>query len=72
MNMTDEERQQLLDHFRKVTPTMVATELVSVQPMSNAFFESWDTNAWKTEEELIAQGFEPVCPYSRLMWVKKQ
>ena len=53
-------------------PQDIAKALVSVQPM-DAAGEAWMQlyKAAKSEKELIAEGYEPVCPHIRLMWIKK-
>ena len=49
-----------------------AEELVSVQPMPNSIMSDLLKHA-RSEEELIADGYEPADPYSPapLMWIKK-
>ncbi len=47
----------------------MAKQLAEVQPMNvdvSALFK-----AGKTEAQLIAEGYTPVCPFTRLMWIKK-
>ena len=44
-------------------------QLAEVQPMNvdvSALFK-----AGKPEAQLIAEGYTPVCPFTRLMWIKK-
>jgi hypothetical protein len=51
----------------------IAREIISVQPMDRAgaaFMEI--LQAAKSEEELIAEGYEPVDPQTRLMWIKPE
>ena len=53
-------------------PDEMAKKLISVQPMDEAG-KAWMElykNA-KSEEELKAEGYEPVCKETRLMWIKK-
>ncbi len=55
--------------IRKTIPKLIAEEIVGVQPM-NADLKSI-IDLGKSEEELLAEGYEPICPITRLMWVKK-
>lgn len=52
------------------TPEQIAEEICSVQPMPNDIFADL-LKASKPEEELIAKGYESVCPSTRLLWIKK-
>jgi hypothetical protein len=65
--MIDEEQFKKL---RETIPDMIARELASVQPMpSNTFSELYSIS--KSEKELIEEGYQPVSPDTKLMWVKK-
>lgn len=76
--MSDYDLEFSADKIEEIRRTMVdkiAKEILSVQPMwsnpkvveaFNAIYE----NAM-TEEELIAAGYEPISPDTRLMWRKK-
>jgi hypothetical protein len=56
--------------LRRMTPEQMAKEICSVQPIDPKFFNDF-MKASKSESELIAEGYEPVCPATRLMWIKK-
>lgn len=48
----------------------IAREIISVQPMDGAL--DGLLKAAKSEEELIAEGYRPVDPQTRLMWIKDE
>lgn len=51
----------------------IAREIISVQPMDKAGEALFALmRAAKSEAELIAEGYEPVDPQTRLMWVKPE
>jgi hypothetical protein len=60
--------------IRKIYPDALARELADVDPegtlatgkLVKALFD-----AARPEGELVAEGYEPVCPTTRLMWIKK-
>jgi hypothetical protein len=68
--LTPEKRQELLDLIRRNYTASLADELVSVQPMNNEALKEIIENSMD-EKDLIEQGYEPVCEFTRLMWRKK-
>lgn len=62
--------QTLIDLLRKTVPAKLAEELVSVQPMGNHLLRDIMEHGM-SESELLAAGYEPVDPQTRLMWIKK-
>lgn len=69
---------ELAERVRKTSVEAMAKLLTSVQPMDGAmdgFFKNVgnpDTGVpRKSEAELYAAGYRPVCPITRLMWVKE-
>ena len=63
-------KQKLIDMIRKTAPSKIAEELVNVQPMPSDLGKRIMEHA-KTEEELIADGYEPVS-HHRVLWIKKK
>lgn len=63
-------RKELLQMIGNSIPDQIAKSLVSVQPMNPVGFKEAMDEAM-SEDELIANGYEPVCPHTRLMWRKK-
>jgi len=61
---------EVLNAVSKTIPSRIAEELVGVQPMPHDVIKNL-MDASSTEEELLAAGYEPVCPTTRLMWRKK-
>ena len=63
-------REDLKDYAQKV-----AEELVSVQPMDTpkvkAALEYFFSPDRKSGDELLSEGYVPVDPQTRLMWIKK-
>jgi hypothetical protein len=61
---------EMMAMIRKVHMDALVTDLLSVQPMNGdalqKIFESGSD-----ENDLIAAGYEPVCPHTRLMWIKR-
>lgn len=55
---------------RESSPVMIANEIANVQPMPADVFNVF-RDASMNEADLIAQGYEPIDPTTRLMWVKK-
>lgn len=56
--------------IRKMAPDAIGKELASVQPVPSDIVKEVFDNAM-SEEELIANGYEPLCPHTRLTWIKK-
>lgn len=62
--------QNLINMIRQTVPAQLAQELVGVQPIDQKVVKDLFANAMATED-LVAQGYEPVDPQSKLLWVKK-
>lgn len=62
--------QPTIDMLRKLIPSQIAAELVSVQPMNVDLSPLLEDNG-PTEQELRAAGYEPVDELTRLLWMKK-
>ncbi|QDJ96498.1 hypothetical protein Xoosp13_312 [Xanthomonas phage Xoo-sp13] len=60
---------ELRELIRKVFPAKIANDLVNVQPINTDAYAGLIKNGL-TEEELIAQGYEPVSS-TGLLWIKK-
>lgn len=59
---------ELAERIRKTGTEQLAKMLIEVQPMTGSLDGVFE-NA-KSEAELIAEGYRPACPQTRLMWVK--
>ena len=59
----------LTDSLRKSIPDEVAKQLVSVQPMDYLLLKNL-LEAGSTEEELVADGYEPISEF-KLMYIKR-
>jgi len=57
----------------KLTAKSIAEEICSVQPMGPEVYSAIGAiyEGSKSREELIKEGYEPVCPTTGLMWIKK-
>lgn len=66
----DIKTQEMLDAIRKQTPLSIAESIVSVQPIDSNFFQKLLESS-KDEEQLRADGYIPIDPLTKLMWVKK-
>jgi hypothetical protein len=62
--------QTVVDLLRKTVPAKLAEELVSVQPMDSHIMQRLLDESM-SEQELVDAGYTPVCPVTRLMWIKK-
>ena len=62
--------QTVVDLLRKTVPAKLAEELVSVQPMDSHIMQRLLDESMP-EQELVDAGYTPVCPVTRLMWIKK-
>lgn len=70
--LSPETMKVLMPQIRNIMPQRLAEQLCSVQPIqlpSDAIQQLM--SGGKTEQELIAEGYEPVCEQTRLMWIKK-
>jgi hypothetical protein len=79
-SMTDEDWKKVREDNRRLLadtinliresyPNALADELANVQSMDGNVVQGLLDNA-KSEEELIREGYKPVCPHTRLMWIK--
>lgn len=68
-NMTKEEIEIAKEEHKKWFDKQMA-DFVNIQPMNSALFKDL-YDAAIPEEQLIKEGYEPVCPSTRLMWIKK-
>lgn len=59
----------MLDMVRKFLPVSIAQEITSVQPMPSDLFSKVYEQS-KSEEQLIAEGYTPIDPATKLMWTK--
>lgn len=60
---------ELIKAIRNMVPQQIAEELVNVQPIDPKVFKDLYENAC-SEEQLIAEGYEPIDPQSKMLWVK--
>ena len=61
---------EYIEKVRKDFMEKIVEDIISVQPMPvDAFINLYKLA--KPREELIAEGYEPVCPHIGLMWIKK-
>jgi hypothetical protein len=69
--MTDEELKESLASVRKTFIEQLAKDLHNIQPMQSTVISDMYKKA-KSEKELIEEGYEPICPLTRIMWRNKQ
>ena len=62
--------QNVIKSLREIVMNQLAADLVSVQPMGNHLLRDIMEHGM-SESELLAAGYEPVDPQTRLMWIKK-
>lgn len=72
--MDTDTKKQLIDMIRRTTPEAIAKEIAEVQPInSNTMELLLELASTQTEEELRAEGYEPVDPNGfSLLWSKKE
>lgn len=58
---------EILKKIRQTLPDQIANDLSSVQPVD--FIKSTDV---RSEQELVNDGYEPVDPVTKLIWIKKE
>lgn len=63
--------QQLIEMVRRMIPEQIARGLVGVAPIDGSIIKMMQENA-SSEEQLVEEGYEPVCPYTRLLWTKTE
>lgn len=62
----------LIAMIRRTVPTLIAEELVNVQPMASDTIEKLrEVTDTRSPDEMRADGWEPVDPLTQLLWVKK-
>jgi len=58
----------LFSGYKKI-PEDLVNDLVNVQPMPSNLIKDL-IESGRDESELIAKGYQPVCPTTKLLWVK--
>ena len=73
-NTTYQITQEHLNMIRKNTPEMIAHDIVTTQAMGPEVGEAFMAlyNNSKTEKQLRAEGYKPVCETTKLMWIKEE
>lgn len=61
---------ELIAEMRKTFMDKIASDILSVQPMSPTLLDGVFENA-KTRDQLITEGYKPVSQMG-LMWIKKE
>lgn len=68
--MDKETIAQMIQSVRDIYPAHIASELISVQPMSSDLIKVLIENG-KSEKQLTKEGYQPVSNIG-LMWIKKE
>lgn len=68
--MDKETIAQMIQRMRDILPARIASEMVSVQPMSGDLVKTLVENG-KSEKQLIEDGYQPVSNMG-LVWIKKE
>ena len=63
--------KELLDRVRVLVPAVVAEHLVDEQPLENQAYLDLEIEG-KTDEWLMANGYEPIDKQFKLFWRKKK
>lgn len=61
--------QEALEVARRTNPQKIAEEITSVQPMNGCLDAVF--KGMRSEEDLIKEGYVPLDPTTKIMWVKK-
>lgn len=61
--------KEALEITRNSSPQKIAEDIVSVQPMNGCLDDIF--RGLKSEEELIKEGYVPLDPTTKMMWVKR-
>lgn len=66
-------RAELIKLIRKTVPAQIMKEFTEVQPLTQESVDAWKAmyENSMSEEQLIANGYVPLCPHTRLTWIKK-